>query len=95
MLARAARLSPWQTWLVSWMLFTVLGGLWAVSSPILSVPDEPSHVAYAAAAVRGQIWAPAVGTQTTVVLPATYANVIERCRNRRYDPEPQSIADFS
>jgi gluconate 2-dehydrogenase gamma chain len=28
-------------------------------------------------------------------LPATYANVIEPYRNRRYDPEPQSIADFS
>jgi gluconate 2-dehydrogenase gamma chain len=28
-------------------------------------------------------------------LPATYANLIEPYRNRRYDPEPQSIADFS
>jgi hypothetical protein len=28
-------------------------------------------------------------------LPATYANVIEPYRNRRYDPEPQSVADFS
>lgn len=75
MLACATRRSRTQTWLVSWILFSVLGGLWALSSPILSVPDEPSHVAYAAAAARGQIWAPAVLTQTTVVLPRTYENV--------------------
>jgi gluconate 2-dehydrogenase gamma chain len=28
-------------------------------------------------------------------LPATYANLIEPYRNKRYNPEPQSIADFS
>jgi len=28
-------------------------------------------------------------------LPATYANLIEQYRGKRYDPEPQSIADFS
>jgi len=28
-------------------------------------------------------------------LPATYANLIDEYRNKRYVAEPQSIADFS
>jgi hypothetical protein len=63
------------TWLIAWVVFSVLGGLWALASPILSVPDESSHAVYAAAAARGQIWAPAIGTETFVQLPADYKTV--------------------
>jgi hypothetical protein len=62
------------TWLVAWLVFSALGGLWAISSPLFNVPDEPSHTVYAAAAVRGEIWAPAEGLRTTVTVPATYRN---------------------
>ena len=48
--------------------------LWALASPLFNVPDEPSHTLYAVAAVRGEIWAPADGLQTTVTVPAGYGN---------------------
>jgi hypothetical protein len=92
--ARASRLSGPQIWLVSWILFCVLGGLWALSSPILSVPDESSHAGYAAAAVRGQIWAPADGTRTTVTLPGTYENIHDVTGCYLLDPnEPAGCAE--
>ncbi|MCU1616103.1 MAG: putative rane protein [Frankiales bacterium] len=61
-------------WLVAWALFSVLGGLWALSSPLFSVPDEPSHAVYAAAAVRGELWQPSDGSWTRVTVPADFAD---------------------
>jgi Predicted membrane protein (DUF2142) len=55
---------------------TVLGCLWALASPLFSVPDEPAHTIRAAAAARGQIL-PGERTErgysTTVEVPAIFA----------------------
>lgn len=67
------RPSEARRWLVAWVLFCAVGGLWALASPMFSVPDEPSHAVYAAAAVRGEIWAHAHGTITDVTVPADFA----------------------
>jgi hypothetical protein len=72
---RARRRSGFPTWLAAWLVFSALGSLWALGSPLLSVPDEPAHAVYAAAAVRGQIWAPAEGHVTTVVVPRDFENI--------------------
>jgi len=61
-------------WLIAWTLFSAFGSLWALSSPILSVPDETAHAIYAAASARGQIWGPPDGNATSVVLPGGWAN---------------------
>ena len=61
--------------LLSWLFFTALGCLWALATPLMAVPDEPAHTVYAAAAVRGQIWAPAEGHHTAVTVPAGLAGV--------------------
>lgn len=37
------------------LVFAVLGTLWAISTPLMAYPDEPSHTIRAAAVVRGQI----------------------------------------
>lgn len=36
-------------------IFALLGTLWALASPIFSVPDEPAHATKAIAQVRGQV----------------------------------------
>lgn len=42
-------------WLVSFVLFFSLSAVWAISSPLFSVPDEPAHVVKAASLVRGEL----------------------------------------
>ena len=37
------------------LLTCALGGLWALATPIMAVPDEPAHVIKAASLVRGQL----------------------------------------
>lgn len=59
--------------LLSWLFFTAMGCLWALATPLMAVPDEPAHTVYAAAAVRGQIWAEAEGHHTVVTVPAGLA----------------------
>lgn len=60
-------------WWVTFAILSALGGLWAVADPIFSVPDEPAHAVYAAAVVRGEFFAETEGIDTTVRVPATYA----------------------
>jgi hypothetical protein len=36
-------------------IFALLGTLWALASPVFSVPDEPAHVTKAIAQLRGQV----------------------------------------
>lgn len=45
----------WLTFLVSFIVLLVPMALWALASPIASVPDEPSHAIRAAAVARGEI----------------------------------------
>lgn len=71
-LARRER-STRGSWWLTFAILSALGGLWAVADPIFSVPDEPAHVVYAAAVVRGEFFAPTDGIDTTVRVPATYA----------------------
>jgi hypothetical protein len=61
-------------WWVTFTILSTLGGLWALSGPVFSVPDEPAHAVYAAAIVRGEFFAPTEGIDTTVTVPATYAD---------------------
>lgn len=54
-----------------------LQGLWALASPLLSVPDEPAHVIKAAAVARGQWRSPEEATPrgpiSTVMVPDIFA----------------------
>src|SRR4051812_3094666 len=43
-------------WFVLWVLFSLLGGLWALASPLFGVPDEQAHAVYSAGAIRGEVW---------------------------------------
>jgi hypothetical protein len=69
---------------VAFLLITTLGCLWALASPLFSVPDEPAHTIRAAAASRGQILPgerTAAGFSTTVEVPAifTEASAVPIC----------------
>ncbi|MFZ4893238.1 DUF2142 domain-containing protein [Plantibacter sp. Mn2098] len=49
------RQNRWFVWLVSFVVILAPMSLWALASPLSSVPDEASHTYRAAAVVRGQI----------------------------------------
>lgn len=70
----SSRDTQWWAWAAA---LGTLAGVWAFSSPIFSVPDEPSHVIKAAAVARGQLLGDEVkvhnGSVTEVQVPAVYA----------------------
>jgi len=47
--------TPRRTWWAAFALLVVLGGVWAVATPLYGGPDEPAHTIKAAAVVRGQL----------------------------------------
>lgn len=71
-------------WWYAFLAYAALGTLWALSSPLLSVPDEPGHAIKAAAVANGQFGGRGVLQPESKYLPArldTYVRV------------PQSIAN--
>ena len=56
-----------------WLLFSALGVLWTLATPIGASPDSPSQVARAASVVRGQWLGPTVPGPTSDV--STYVRV--------------------
>ena len=58
------------SWLVYAAGLVVLSVLWAVASPLFSVPDEPAHYVKAAAVARGQLSGRTVQTDLGVDLLA-------------------------
>jgi hypothetical protein len=46
---------PWRLPVVSFALLVVIGATWALATPPMAGPDEPSHQRKAAAVVRGQL----------------------------------------
>ncbi|WP_461171825.1 DUF2142 domain-containing protein [Arthrobacter sp. Z1-9] len=62
-------------------IFLILGALtslWALASPLMTVPDEPAHAIKAAAVVRGQVQPQTEGPQgepATVWVPAYFAEL--------------------
>lgn len=65
--ARTHRTSPARaTYLPALVIFLILGiltTLWALASPLMTVPDEPSHAIKAAAVARGELQAQSSGKQ--------------------------------
>ncbi|WP_232083325.1 DUF2142 domain-containing protein, partial [Arthrobacter sp. SO5] len=60
------------------MVIGTLTTLWALASPLMSVPDEPAHAIKAAAVARGQLSADTHGKQgdpAVVVVPAYFAEL--------------------
>ncbi len=45
-------------WWISFALFVAIGTVWALSSPVMSIPDEPSHVIKAVATADGVLDGP-------------------------------------
>jgi hypothetical protein len=80
-----------QVWWISFALFALLGGIWALTLPRLTGPDEAAHAAKAAAVVRGEFtWVAryeVVGTgrgdptrvETWVIVPRAYAQLDYGC----------------
>jgi hypothetical protein len=63
-------------WWVSFLLLLGLLGIWLLATPPLAAPDEPQHLAKAAAVVRGQFLGPsAEGPRTHVTLPAGFGDL--------------------
>ncbi|QCB96959.1 DUF2142 domain-containing protein [Arthrobacter sp. PAMC25564] len=69
---------PKALYLRLFLFFAVLGTLWAVATPLMAYPDEPSHTIRAAAVVRGQIAVEpgqSFGNGVHVQVPAYIANL--------------------
>ncbi len=62
-------------WWVSFAVLVAIGTSWALASPLFSYPDEPSHVIYAAGAVRGELFGAPDGVLSDVSVPASYAAI--------------------
>lgn len=79
------------------LLFAVLGTLWALATPLMAYPDEPSHTIRAAAVVRGQIVVEpgqSFGNGVHVQVPGYIANLeAQKCfafyRDRTADCSPE------
>lgn len=74
--------SGWARWTGLGVLVFLLGALWAAAMPLMAGPDEPSHVIWGAAVVRGQFAgelgegaqdASRPGAGTVFELPTDYA----------------------
>ncbi|MGK9148852.1 DUF2142 domain-containing protein [Plantibacter flavus] len=67
----------WLTFLVAFVVLFVPMALWALASPIASIPDEPSHAIRAAAVARGEVavvpW-DQNSTLTAATVPENIAN---------------------
>jgi hypothetical protein len=64
--------------LVTFLILGTLTTLWALASPLMSVPDEPAHAIKAAAVARGQLSAETGGKQgdpAVVRVPAYFAEL--------------------
>jgi hypothetical protein len=78
------------------ILFAALGTLWAIATPLMAYPDEPSHTIRAAAVVRGQIAVEpgqSFGNGVHVQVPSYIANLeAQKCfaffRDRTADCAP-------
>jgi predicted membrane protein DUF2142 len=49
------RATPRRRWWTTFVLMGALAGIWALTTPLFGVPDEPAHVIRAAAIVRGDV----------------------------------------
>lgn len=86
-----------RTFLRYFLLFTALGALWALATPLMAYPDEPSHTIRAAAVVRGQIGiepGQSFGNGVHVQVPSQIANLeAQKCfafyRDRTADCAPE------
>ncbi|MFC6354807.1 DUF2142 domain-containing protein [Luethyella okanaganae] len=71
--------SRWTAFWVPFLLFSALASLWALASPILSVPDENAHATKAVAQLRGQV----IGE----VVPGVKHLVVQLPDGYRYSPQ--------
>lgn len=79
----------------AFIFFSLLTTLWSLASPLMSVPDEPSHTIKAAAVARGQFLGTAGQTQGEV-LQVTVPKYIADTRGMAcYAFKPQITADCS
>jgi hypothetical protein len=63
------------------VLLTMLCGVWAFASPLMSAPDEPAHTIKAASSARGQllgVTGSGQGALTTVVVPEYVAKAADQ-----------------
>jgi hypothetical protein len=89
------------TFLRFFFLFTALGVLWALATPLMAYPDEPSHTIRAAAVVRGQVGiepGQSFGNGVHVQVPSQIANLeAQKCfafyRDRTADCAPEIPAE--
>jgi hypothetical protein len=69
--------NPWRVFVVALVLAFVNMAAWSLATPLFASPDEPAHVARAAALVRGEIIGQTIGSaanpSTRVTVPKTYS----------------------
>lgn len=52
------RNSRWRSFVLCWVLLSLMSALWSLANPIAASPDEPDHFVKAASVVRGYILPP-------------------------------------
>jgi len=70
---------PHRVFYLSFIVFFLSISVWSLATPLMSAPDEPVHVAKAAAVVRGQLTGKllggSMGVDGIVKIPSAYANL--------------------
>ncbi|RDV46209.1 hypothetical protein DOE76_03435 [Leifsonia sp. ku-ls] len=91
---RRARRPFVRAFFACWAIVFALSALWAIATPLMASPDEPSHVIQAAAVVRGQVVGPPSSQYpgaTEVVVPRWVAD--SRTLPNCFTPDPAVPAD--
>ena len=87
-------------WFSAFLLFASMATVWAVSSPLASVPDEPAHIVKAAGVVRGEPFGQRTVTPEGITIwsysvPEAYAEIQDLACNKFNAAEPVSACSIS
>lgn len=76
--------SPLRSFFAAFLIVLGLSASWAMASPLMSVPDEPSHFVKAAAVARGEFGGASAGNRNGATEVKVPTWVVEASRNTCY-----------
>ena len=88
------RSSPRRVWWTTFVLVTVLSGLWAIANPPYAAPDEPAHVKRAVALDHGELTGKNPSPQLLRRLGNDNSSLVVRVPEAYTIPEPGCFAFY-
>ena len=88
------RSSPRRVWWTTFVLVTVLSGLWAIANPPYAAPDEPAHVKRAVALDHGELTGKKASPRLLRRLGNDKSSLVVRVPEAYTIPEPGCFAFY-